>query len=371
MTDWRDDLRGLARDLGSQARRVARAIDRGVAREPYHIAGYRGYASQWRALVMGRAVRDEGVVAPDASHRSWQNLLNLVRRLEADPLPDARVRATVGGTTVTITADEEGFVRHWLKCVNALDAGGWHTVDLELVHSGLSSPILATSRVLVPSPQAAFGVISDMDDTVLQSEVGTFLRAARLMLLENSRTRLPFPGVAAFYRALESGTKGSAPNPIFYVSSSPWNLYDVIADFLDAQKIPEGPLLLRDWDWSSALEGHRMHKSSLIREILDAYPWMSFILIGDSGQQDPEIYARLVSEYRGRIPAVYIRDVSRTAARSSAIQALSTEITAAGSTLVLGDDTLTMAKHAAERGWIDAARLGEIGEEKRSDEGAG
>ena len=363
MNDWRSDLRGLARDLGTQARRVARAIDRGVAREPYHLAGYRGYASQWRALVMGRAVRDEGVITPDASHRSWQNVLNLVRRLEGDPLPDARVRATVGGTTITMTADDEGFVRHWLKCETALTTGAWHTVDLELLHPGLSSPVFATSRVLVPSPQAAFGVISDMDDTVLQSEVGTFLRAARLMLLENSRTRLPFPGVAAFYRALESGTK--APNPIFYVSSSPWNLYDVIADFLEAQKIPDGPLLLRDWDWSSALEGHRTHKSTLIREILDAYPWMSFILIGDSGQEDPEIYARLVHEYRNRILAVYIRDVSRTLARSAAIQALSAEIASAGSTLVLGDDTLSMAKHAAEHGWIDAARLAEIGEEKR------
>lgn len=367
MTDWRNELRDLARDVGGHARRVARALDRGVRREPYHLAGYRGYASNWRALVMGRAVRDEGVVAADESHRSWQNLLNLVRRLESDPLPGARVRASVGGTTLTIAADDEGFLRHWLKCETQLAAGKWHTVDLELVHEALTSPLYTSSRVLVPSPRAAFGVISDMDDTVLQSEVGTFLRAARLMLLENSRTRLPFPGVAAFYRALGSGTQ--APNPIFYVSSSPWNLYDVIADFLDAREIPEGPLLLRDWDWSSALEGHGTHKSLLIREILDAYPWMSFILIGDSGQEDPEIYARLVREYRGRILAVYIRDVSRTAARSAAINALAAEIAAAGSALVLGDDTLSMARHAAEHGWIDESRLGEIGEEKRADAG--
>jgi phosphatidate phosphatase APP1 len=370
MTDWRDDLRHLARDLGTHARRVVRAVDRGVEREPLHIAGYRAYATHWRALAVGRAVRDEGRITADASHRGWQNLLNLVRRLESDPYPHATVRASIGGAQQTITADDEGFFRQWIKCDAPLTDAQWHAVELELVHDALPSPVRSTSRVLVPSPRAAFGVISDMDDTVLQSEVGTFLRAARLMLLENSRTRLPFPGVAAFYRALESGhgLASGVFNPIFYVSSSPWNLYDVIADFLDAQKIPEGPLQLRDWDWSSALEGHRTHKSTLIREILDAYPWMSFILIGDSGQEDPEIYARLVHEYRGRIVALYIRDVSRSAVRTAAIDKLATEVASTGCTLVLGPDTVSMARHAAEHGWIDPARLAEIGEEKRADE---
>ena len=146
-------------------------------------------------------------------------------------------------------------------------------------------------------------------------------------------------------------------------SSSPWNFYDVISDFLDAQKIPAGPLLLRDYDLSSALPWQGGHKSAHIREILDAYPWLRFILIGDSGHEDPEIYSQLAVEYGARIMAVYIRNVSRTDARSSAIKLLSERVAASGSTLVLADDTLTVAKHAAAHGWIDEARLADVGAE--------
>ena len=151
-----------------------------------------------------------------------------------------------------------------------------------------------------------------MDDTVLQSEVTSFLRAARMVLLENALTRLPFPGVAAFYRALERGATGAEANPIFYVSSSPWNLYDVIDGFLEAQRIPAGPLLLRDWDLGRLSERHARHKGVVIREIFDTYPELPFLLVGDSGQEDPEIYAELVRERPGRVKAVYIRNVSAT-----------------------------------------------------------
>jgi phosphatidate phosphatase APP1 len=208
-----------------------------------------------------------------------------------------------------------------------------------------------------------------MDDTVLQSEVTSFLRAARIVLLENALTRLPFPGVAAFYRALERGATGAEANPIFYVSSSPWNLYDVIDGFLEAQRIPTGPLLLRDWDLGRLSERHARHKGTVIREIFDTYPELPFLLIGDSGQEDPEIYAELVRERPGRIRAVYIRNVTASTERAGRIRALAREVADAGSTLVLADDTMAAARHAALHGWIASDSLDEIGGEKRDDEG--
>ena len=136
------------------------------------------------------------------------------------------------------------------------------------------------------------GVVSDLDDTVVQSRITNFLQAVRTMMLGNARTRLPFPGVAAFYRALERGSDGKRRNPIFYVSSSPWNIYDLIADFMQVQGIPAGPIQLRDWDITlSALSSnrHRDFKEPVIREILELNPTLPFILIGDNGQHDPEI----------------------------------------------------------------------------------
>ncbi len=158
---------------------------------------------------------------------------------------------------------------------------------------------------------------------------------------------------------------------MFYVSSSPWNLYDVIAEFLEAQGIPAGPLLLRDWDLGPSLLRNAAYKSGVIREILATYPSLPFILIGDSAQEDPEIYADVVGTHPGRILAVYIRNVRQHPEDSPAIRALAQRVSAAGSTLVLADDTLTAARHAAAHGWIREEALPDIMGEKREDEGGG
>jgi phosphatidate phosphatase APP1 len=205
-------------------------------------------------------------------------------------------------------------------------------------------------------------VISDLDDTVIRTGVTSKLRMARTVLFGNARTRAPFPGVAAFYRALQQGS-GAAPfNPIFYVSSSPWNLHDLLAEFLSLQKIPLGPLLLRDWGLSGEVlpTSNEQHKMRAIERIMTHFPTLPFILVGDTSQEDPEIYSRVVQTYPNRIPAVYIRNVEARPERVEAIRALAAEVEKAGSALVLADDTLAAAEHALSRGWIAPAALAEI-----------
>ena len=366
---WRD-LAGIASELAGDARR---AVDRALGKTgAYHAVGYRGYATAQRALLLGRVLEHTRIASAEASQSRWRNLLAMVQRIDADPLPFAKVRARLGRHEADLVADDEGFVRQWVPTGGALATDGWHVIQLDVVagpETVVTTQAHTPARVLIPSSGAKLGVISDMDDTVLQSEITSFVRAARLMLLENARTRLPFPGVAAFYRALERGAGGRESNPIFYVSSSPWNLHDVIADFLDAQEIPVGPMLLRDWDIGREMMRTRQYKLSQIREIMGTYPSLPFILVGDSGQEDPEIYGELVTEFPGRILAIYIRNVSPHPERLASIRALADRVSAAGSTLLLADDTLTAARHAAAHGWIDESALPEIGTEKRADEG--
>ena len=366
---WRD-LSALASELAGDAKR---AYDRALGKTgAYRVVGYRGYATTERALVLGRVLEHTRIASADASHARWRNFLAMVQRLDSDPLPFANVQARIGECETHLVADDEGFVRQWIGIDQSLRAGEWHSVQLDVV-AGPETLVAAAAHVpatvLVPSPRAEFGVISDMDDTVLQSEITSFVRAARLMLLENARTRLPFPGVAAFYRALARGASGSGANPIFYVSSSPWNLHDLITDFLDAQQIPIGPMLLRDWDIGRDMLRTREYKLGQIREILSTYPALPFILVGDSGQEDPEIYGTLVAEFPGRILAIYIRNVSQHPERSESIRKLAEQVSVAGSSLLLADDTLAAARHAAARGWISEDSLHDIGGEKRADEG--
>ena len=218
----------------------------------------------------------------------WDNLRNMGRRFASDEVAGASVRVSFGGLQVETVADEEGFFDVWLGLPQPL-AGltEWHPVELELLDpaSPDGKPVRSTGRVLVPSG-ARVGIISDIDDTVVHSSATSVLKMAWIVLLNNAHKRLPFEGVAAFYAALQRGRDGRAYNPIFYVSSSPWNIYDVLVDFLNVHGVPDGPLFLIDWS-PSVLGKHRTHKLGIIRALLGTYPELPFILIGDSGQEDP------------------------------------------------------------------------------------
>jgi phosphatidate phosphatase APP1 len=274
-----------------------------------------------------------------------------------------------------VEADDEGFVRTWIDLPAPLPASDpWHPVEFRLLAPLRPGhpDVRATGQVRVPTGTPTFGVISDLDDTVIQSRITSFLQAVRTVMLGNARTRLPFPGVAAFYQALEKGGDGARVNPIFYVSSSPWNIHDIIADFMDIQRIPRGSINLRDWDIVlSALTSKRLvdFKQPVIREIMDLYPALPFILIGDNSQHDPEIYRKIIDHYPKRVLAIYIRNVDANPERSASVQALAKEVLAAGSTLILADDTYAVAQHAVEQGWITKESLPSIKEEKKADEG--
>jgi len=375
MRDWAARVDSLLGELGKNINTAARAARSILDEDPLEILTYRGYGNGSRAYVYGRVLEKRGVSASTDADSTLRNLLNTMRRAESDPLPFARVNVDFAGTASEMKADDEGFFGGWVGVDARIPADAeWHRYDVSLV-SPLPvppAPIEGTGEILVPAATARYGVISDIDDTVIQSRVSNFLLAARTVMLGNARTRLPFPGVAAFYQALRNGLAGDEKNPVFYVSSSPWNIYDVIGEFMDLQKIPHGPLLLRDWDiglGSLSSDRHFDHKGVSIRNIMQTYPSLEFILIGDTSQHDPEIYEQIVREFPARVKAIYIRDVTGTAERSSSVKKLAEQILAAGSTLVLAEDTLGAARHAAEQGWIAAAELPDVQKEKRADEG--
>jgi len=374
-SSWREKLERFAIDLREDIQRAGGSVKLPRNRDPYEILAYRGYGNCSRVLIQGRVLECEDIPASTAADSRWRNLVNTYKRIESDPVPGARVRVEIAGVEREVVADDEGYFREWIEIPSPLPSDrSWHQATLRLIEPLRADQpdVTATAETIVPAPSAAFGVISDLDDTVIQSRIANFLQAVRTVMLGNARTRLPFPGVAAFYQALQRGSDGVRENPIFYVSSSPWNIYDIIAEFLDLQRIPLGPICLRDWDVErSALTSRRLHsyKEPLIREMMELYPALPFILIGDTSQKDPEIYRAIIDRFPGRILAIYIRNVEPAPERMAAVQALATEVLQAGSTLILADDSFAAATHAAAQGWIATDALPSVREEKKADEG--
>lgn len=370
--------------LLSAAAGAARLVGRGVLQvkrvtgllRPVRATPYTGHGTPQLVHVKGRVRERPGVGQAKRSDSQWDNVADIVRQFTATAVPGATVRLRLTGAEPTgaeptsteptgagleVTADPDGYFRARLHPVRPLTAG-WHEVTAELVQPRLGDPAPVPGRVLIPPADADFAIISDLDDTVIRSGITNPARAALTLLLNNATTRTPFPGVAAFYRALRAGPSGAASNPLFYVSSSPWNLYDLVVEFLARQDIPEGPLFLRAWGLDAdalPVGGHSDHKSELINGLLTTYPHLSFVLIGDSGQQDPEIYRDVVTSRPGRVLAVYIRDVTDTD-RHTQVQDVAREVRSSGVPFELVADTAAAARHAAGLGLLSPAGEGDV-----------
>ena len=311
------------------------------------ITPYVGWATPQRAELGGRVLLPRTLPAPKRGDPRWRNFVAVLRRLLSREVGGVTVRGVLQGQTVSAVSDTDGFFTLiWETLAPSRD--GWLEASLYIENRPRTT--FAQIRV-IDAP--AFGIISDLDDTVLQSDVSSLPQMLGTVLTGNARTRLPFPGVSALYRALVRSPGGN--NPIFYVSSSPWNFFDLLWTFLKYRRLPLGPLFLRNWG-AELFSGNGHHKHGVIERLMKTYPALNFVLIGDSGEQDPEIYAEVVRRNPGRVLAIYIRKVSG-AARDAGVQELRSEVGKAGVQLVLARDSLAAAYHAMALGLISPAEL--------------
>ncbi|OON67545.1 App1 family protein [Hymenobacter sp. CRA2] len=370
LLDRLSDLAESADDL------LRRARTRLGLLHPVQILPYRSYGTPTRLYVKGRVLTDKGIGEPDPSDSRWHNLLNMYRRFDSQEMPGAQLIIRPGdGTEHPVVTDEEGYFvlniepRELNPAVDFL----WHPVEVELVHAPAPLPTQrsAAAPVLVPPTDAEYGIISDLDDTVIQTSATDLLRMARTVLLRNARSRLPFKGVAEFYRQLQLGRNGKRNNPFFYVSSSPWNLYDLLEDFLALNQIPPGPLLLRDMALKKKASGdasaHHGHKLKEIDNLLLTYPQLPFVLIGDSGQEDANIYREVVRRHPGRVLAIYIRDVNLPE-RTAMVQRVAEELRGDKVEMLLVKDTVQAAEHAVASGLVFTEAVPAVQAEKQKDE---
>lgn len=345
-------------------------------RRRVRLVPYRGFGNGTTAIISGRVFESREIRDP-LIHDPWYvNFRHAYRHFTSNVVSACPVSATFGDARRDGASDESGYFHFRFEDLRQVDALGadrpradWQPVELVSPAERGGFEAKALGQILVPPADCEFGVISDMDDTVIQSNVSDFLKIARLTMLKNARTRKPFEGVAAFYRALRAGGDGQRSNPLFYVSSSAWSLYDLFRVFLEHNQLPSGPILLRDTSPDDSRfvvdQGHG-HKRQKIDAILEMYPEKAFLLIGDSGQDDAFIYRDTVRRHPGRVLGIYIRDVRSK--RRERVRRIADELTAEGVPTRLVHSTTAAARHASEQGWITADAVPAIRSDRRADE---
>jgi len=269
--------------------------------ESFRIDAYLGHGGPEGVVVRGRVLDNPPMIPAMEGEGAGAALRRSLGQFVTDELPGVPLRITVGDATTEVETDGEGYFHAELRPTALSDP--WQDGEVELAgeYRGLTEPHRTPVRIRVPGPDARYGVVSDVDDTILETGVQRVGLMLRQTFTGSALTRTPFPGAAELYQDLARGG-----NPLFYVSSSPWNLYGFLIGFLRHRDFPLGPLLLRDL--IGTREG-RARKHERISEILDLHPHLPFVLIGDSGERDPEVYADIVRAHPGRILAVYIREV--------------------------------------------------------------
>jgi phosphatidate phosphatase APP1 len=257
---------------------------------------YTGYGSAGWVRVLCRVVLTRGDLASQraAKVRGWRSFLSI-------PVDDVVVIISAGGVEQRLLADRGGVVD---TRISVDLAPGWHDIT---IRTDDSDPV--TAPVFVVDPAARFGIISDIDDTVMVTALPRPFLAAWNTFVLDEHARRPVPGMAVLYERLRQAHPGS---PIIYLSTGAWNVAPTLSRFLERNLYPRGALLLTDWGpthdrW---FRSGRQHKASSLERIAQELPGLKWLLVGDDGQHDEELYADFVASHPDNVSAVAIRQLS-------------------------------------------------------------
>ncbi|MGR2753542.1 App1 family protein [Agromyces arachidis] len=244
-------------------------------------------ASAERTSKRRRRRREQGI-------RGWRSFTSV-------PVGDVRVTIRVGGEEIQVVADRGGVVD---TRVPARLAPGWNRAVLQVEGS---EPVEAP--IWVVAPDVDFGILSDIDDTVMVTALPRPFVAFWNTFVLDEHARSPTPGMAVLYERLVRRHPGS---PVVYLSTGAWNVAPTLTRFLSRNLYPAGPILLTDWGpthdrW---FRSGRQHKSDNLRRLAEEFPDVRWLLIGDDGQHDEELYAAFAAEHPERVAAVAIRELS-------------------------------------------------------------
>lgn len=308
----RGAIAGLERDfdtVGDLLRKGGALIGKGSDDHKVRLLAYAGYRNATTARVKGRIVRHSPPL--DAGEGLLSRMRAMLAIYNSREVPGVTVRIEGYGQAHEVTSDDEGYFDVELPVDRLLpDATRWEQVSLAVIGRETETASVSVP-VMAPGADQNWGIISDIDDTVVETGATNFVKNWRRVLVERPQDRLAVPGAASLYKMIARDHVAPA-RAFFYVSSSPWNLYGFITEFLELNGIPHGPMFLKDYgvDETKFIDGgHDEHKLAAIETILAFYPDFRFLLIGDNGQRDVSIYAKAVEDYGDRVAGVFIRDV--------------------------------------------------------------
>ncbi len=268
------------------------------------IIPYAGYGTVAWVRVLGRVLLTKpsrlGRPALDPTSRRAENVRGW-RSFTSVPVPHVAVTITIGGLTHRVSADRGGVID---AVISTVLPPGSHTVSMSTEKSQS-----VDASIFILDPSTPLGVVSDIDDTVMVTALPRPLLAAWNTFVLDEHARIPTPGMAVLMERLAVEHPGA---PFIYLSTGAWNVAPTLTRFLSRNLYPPGALLLTDWGptHDRLFRSGREHKRESLRRLASEFPTVKWLLIGDDGQHDEEIYAEFARDYPGSVAAIAIRQLS-------------------------------------------------------------
>lgn len=270
---------------------------------------HRGFGNKDKVIVSGHVFERYPSLKVNKRQSVLSTIISNLRRYINSPAKHVLVKIDLNEEQHVVTTDEHGFFKAEISAQHTRE--GWFSYRATVPSKGLEEQ--AQYRICNAS---STGVISDIDDTLLVSHSSIDWRKLYTYLSKNTAKRKPTAAVNNIINGLSKFNNGEGTTDYFYVSNSEWNLYEFLMAFFDLHEIPKGVYLLNSIihhpldflqrQGKSEVEGHKM---KAIRSIFNEFPAKKFVLIGDTGQHDIQVFQHLIDQVNPPVKAIFLREI--------------------------------------------------------------
>lgn len=271
---------------------------------------YRGYANEQELIVMGHVFKPTTIEEYNFQKKNLKNATSVIKMFQIKTQANADVYLDHNNVKIHTKTLDDGYFKFCVPLEHNTTYG-WIDYEVSIVHKNES---IITRDSYIRPHKGNLGIISDIDDTFLVSHTLNPLKKLYVLLFKNVNKRKIYEDVVTHYQALSTAGRANKEefNAFFYVSSSEWNLYRFITKFTEIHKLPKAVLLLKDiktslTDFFLTGRGNHNHKFDKIKHILEFYPTLEYVLLGDDSQHDPFLYEAICKIFPVTVTAVYIR----------------------------------------------------------------
>ena len=267
--------------------------------------------------INGRVLSERKTIPPTKKDSRWLNFRRMTSQWLTREIPNTGVTIRIGGQEHKLKSDKEGYFQ-----LTAHEITG--SIHVSLDEFSYSSKIEAQGVCVIPK----YVIITDVDDTLLETGAVSLAKMLKTTLLSNALTREIVSGMPDIINELSL----DGINPVFYVTSSPWNLHSFLGRVFTRAKLPTGGIFMTDWGLTPTqwiTPSHHKHKGEALNRIYNWFSDSQILLFGDDSQKDHRIYAGFIRMHPTKVKAAFIRNISGTQKRRQVekiIKKLHTEI---------------------------------------------